>query len=118
MRFIGRWLITTIAIMFAIAFVPGIQVVGGEYMGPIMAALALALVNSTVKPIMRVLSLPVTILSLGLFSLVLNALMLELASYLALNIFNAGIVLSGFGAAFWGAIIISIVSSLLGGLTD
>ena len=74
MRFVGTWITTAIATAAAIAFVPGIEAVGGGYLGPIMCALALALVNATVKPVMQVLSLPLTIVSFGIFALVVNAL--------------------------------------------
>ncbi len=116
MSFIGTWFVTTIATMAAIYLVPGINPVGGNWGAAIMTALALALVNALVKPVMQFLSLPITVLTLGLFSLVINALMLELAGYLAREIFGAGIAISGFGSAFIGAIIISIVSSILGAI--
>ncbi len=54
-----------------------------------------------------------TILTLGIFQLVVNSLMLELASWFSLNLLGAGIVINGFGAAFFGAIVISIVSAIL-----
>ncbi len=114
MEFIGRWAVTSIAVMSAVWLVPGIDTVGGDYAGPIMCALALALVNATLKHILAILSLPITIVTLGLFYLVLNALMLELASYLSREIFHAGISIESFGSAFFGAIIISIVATVVG----
>ncbi|EHF01571.1 MULTISPECIES: phage holin family protein [Olsenella] len=117
MSFLGTWFVTAIATMAAIALVPGIEAVGGSWMGPAMCALMLALVNATVKPVATFFSLPLNFLTLGLFSLVINALMLELASYLSRNVFHAGILISSFGAAFFGAIVISVVASLVGGVT-
>ena len=117
MGFLGTWLVTAVAVGAAIWLVPGIEVVGGAYAAPIFTALFLALVNACVKPVVKVLSLPATILSLGLFSFVINAFMLELAGYLARNITHAGILIDGFGAALLGSIVISIVSSILGGVT-
>ena len=114
MPFIGSWFITAIATAAAIWLVPGIEAVGGTWAGPIFCALALAFVNAVVKPVMTVLSIPITILTLGIFYLVINALMLELASRLSRNIFHAGISIDSFGAAFLGAIVISIVSAILG----
>jgi len=114
MSFIGSWFITAIATAAAIWLVPGIEAVGGTWAGPIFCALALAFVNAVVKPVMTVLSIPITILTLGIFYLVINALMLELASWLSRNIFHAGISIDSFGAAFLGAIVISIVSAILG----
>lgn len=114
MSFIGSWFITAIATAAAIWLIPGIEAVGGTWAGPIFCALALAFVNAVVKPVMTVLSIPITILTLGIFYLVINALMLELASWLSRNIFHAGISIDSFGAAFLGAIVISIVSAILG----
>ena len=114
MSFIGTWFVTAIATAAAIWLVPGIDAVGGAWAGPIFCALALALVNAIVKPVMEILSIPITLLTLGIFCLVINALMLELASYLSRNVFQAGISISSFGAAFVGAIVISIVSAILG----
>lgn len=113
MHFLLIWLSTSIATLAATAIVPGIEAIGGDYMGPIMCALVLALVNASIKPIMKVLSLPITIITLGIFSLVLNALMLELASWLSIGLFDAGIEVASFGSAFFGAIIISIVYSVV-----
>lgn len=116
MGFVGTWFVTAIAVGAAIWLVPGIEVVGGTYAAAIFTALFLALVNAGIKPIVQVLSLPATILTLGLFSFVVNAFMLELASFLARNITHAGILIDGFGAALLGAIVISIVTMLLDGI--
>lgn len=113
MGFIGTWLITTISVGVAIWLIPGIEVIGGAWAAPIFTALFLALVNAIIRPVLQVLSLPITILTLGIFALVINALMLELAGYLSRNITHNGIIVTGFGAAFLGAIVISIVSSIL-----
>ena len=73
LRFVGRWFVIALAVAVAIWLVPGIGLEGGRYEAVIFTALALALINMTIKPIMSVLSLPVTCLTLGLFSLVVNA---------------------------------------------
>lgn len=118
MAFVGSWLVTAVAVAAAAWLVPGIYVVPlGSWVAVILAALLLALVNATVRPVLRVLSLPLTVLTLGLFHLVVNALMLELASWLSLNLFGAGLVVSGFGAAFVGALVISIVSTIMESVT-
>lgn len=114
MEFLGTWLVTSIATCAAIALVPGISAVGGSYLGPIMCALALALVNAIVKPVVQLLSLPLTIVTLGIFYLVVNALMLQLASRLSIDLFGSGITIDSFGAAFMGAIVISIASMVIG----
>ncbi|WP_168164011.1 phage holin family protein [Olsenella sp. HMSC062G07] len=117
MGFIGRWVVTAVATLVAVWLVPGIEAVGGAYLGPAMFALALALVNATVRPVVELLSLPLTILTLGIFYLVINAIMLELASYLSREIFHAGITIGSFGSALVGAVIISVVALLVGGAT-
>ncbi len=116
MEFIGTWLVGAIAVGVSVWLVPGIEAVGGAYAGPIFTALFLAIVNACIKPVLKVLGLPFTILTLGLFSLVINAFMLELASFLSRNITHSGIAINSFGAAFIGAIIISIVTMILGGI--
>lgn len=114
MEFLGTWLVTSIATFAAIALVPGISAVGGSYLGPIMCALSLALVNAIVKPVVQMLSLPLTVVTLGIFYLVINALMLRLASRLSLDLFGSGIRIDSFGDAFVGAIVISIASMVIG----
>ena len=113
MRFLKRWFVCALAIALAIYLVPGIVPLGDTVKSAIFAALALALVNATIKPIMKVLSLPLTILSLGVFSLVVNAVALEIASWLSVSVFGLGIYCTSFGAAFWGALVISVVSAIL-----
>lgn len=113
MEFLITWFVTSIATAVAIALVPGIEAVGGSLLGPIMCALALALVNAIVKPIIEVLSLPLTVVTMGIFYLVINALMLELASSVSLSLFGSGISISGFGSAFLGAIVISLASMVV-----
>ena len=114
MEFLGTWLVTSIATAAAIALVPGIRAVGGSYLGPMMCALALALVNAIVKPVVEVLSLPLTIVTLGIFYLVINAMMLNLASGLSVSLFGSGIEIDSFGAAMMGAIVISLASMIIG----
>lgn len=114
MEFLGTWLVTSIATAAAIALVPGIRAVGGSYLGPIMCALALALVNAIVKPVVEVLSLPLTVVTLGIFYLVINAMMLNLASGLSISLFGSGIEIDSFGAAMMGAIVISLASMIIG----
>ena len=97
MGFIGSWLSTAIATAVAIWIVPGTEAVGGSWAAPIFTALVLGILNATVKPVLKVLSFPVTVLTLGIFSLVVNAVVLELASFFSRNIFHAGIYVSSFG---------------------
>ena len=75
--------------------------------------LFLNIVDSLVKPLLTVISLPLTIITLGIFQLVVNSFMLELASYLSVNLLGAGISIAGFGSAFMGSILVSIMRSIL-----
>ena len=118
MNFIIRWLVTAIAVGVAVWLVPGIDIVGGTsaWVGIALFALVLSLVNISIKPIMQALSLPVTILTLGIFYLVVNTLMLYIAAWLANDIFQVGFAIATFGSAFVASIVISIVSGIVNSL--
>lgn len=110
--FLQRWLINTLAVLVASYIVPGIS-----YTKPIdlfVAALILGILNAFIRPILWFLSLPLLLVTLGLFMLVINALLLLLASWL---VGESHFHVDGFWSAFWGALIISIVSLVLNSLT-
>ncbi|MBO4365814.1 MAG: phage holin family protein [Eggerthellaceae bacterium] len=111
MNFILRWIACAIAVGLAVFLVPGISIIGGGWASVVFTALFLALINASIKPLLQALSLPISILTLGIFALIVNALMLELASWLASGIFGAGLNISSFASAFFASIIISIVSA-------
>lgn len=102
---ITRWLIITVAILLASQFVPGIHV--DKLSTAVIAAGVLGLINVFIRPIFIVLTLPLSILTLGLFYFCINALMLKLAAY-----FVSGFEVKSFFAAFFGSLIISLVSWL------
>ena len=79
---------------------------------------SLNIVDSLVKPFLTVISLPLTIITLGIFQLVVNSFMLELASYLSVNLLGAGISIAGFGSAFMGSILVSIMRSILDSIAE
>lgn len=119
MNFLVRWIITAIGVGAAVWLIPGINTIGANSTISVFAmALVLALVNISIKPVLKVLSMPITILTLGLFYLVLNACLLELAAWAALNIFGSGIAISSFGSALLGSIVISIVSAITSSIWD
>lgn len=120
MTFVLNWIFTSIAIAFAAWIVPGIEPFGpyAAWMCFLFTGLFLGIVNSLVKPVVSVLSLPVTLLTLGIFQLVVNGFMLELASWLSVNLVGAGISIDGFFSAFMGAIIVSIGCAILGVARD
>jgi putative membrane protein len=98
---ITRWLIITAAILIASSLVPGIQV--DSVLTAILAAGVLGLINVFIKPVLLILTLPLSILTLGVFTFFINALLLELVSY-----FVNGFRIDGFLSAFLGALIISV----------
>jgi putative membrane protein len=101
-----RWIIMTVAVLIAASIIPGFQI--ASPLTAFIAAVLLSLLNAFVRPILILLTLPITLLTLGLFTFVINGLLVALVAYL-LNGFN----ISGFGAAFLGALVISIVGTLL-----
>ncbi len=111
-----RWLISSLSLFAAAYLVPGIRAEGNAVTVFIVMAVILGLINVTLKPILILLSLPITILTLGLFMLVVNALMLWFASAIAVKLFNIGFYVDGFGSAFLGALIVSVVSMILSAL--
>ncbi|MEW6601798.1 MAG: phage holin family protein [Nitrospirota bacterium] len=116
MDILKRWLISSLSLFAAAWLVPGIRAEGNTLAVYFGMAIILGLINLTVKPILTLLSLPITILSLGLFMLVVNAIMLWLASAIAVGLFNIGFYVDGFWPAFLGALIVSIASMILSSL--
>lgn len=111
MRFLIRLLVTAAALWAAIRLVSGITFTGswGALLG---VALVFGVVNAIVRPVLTFFTFPLLILSLGLFIFVVNALMLWLTSALSRSL-GLGFHVTGFRAAFWGALVVSIVSFLL-----
>ena len=101
-----RWILNAIALGVASAIVPGIEAAG---VGPLfVAALVLGILNSLLRPILLLVTLPINLLTLGLFTFVINAFMLMLAGSLV-----KGFAVAGFGSALVGALVLSLVSMLL-----
>jgi putative membrane protein len=100
-----RTLIIMLGLYLASALIPGVHIVGTGSM--IIAALLLCLVNGIIRPIAFVLTLPITVVTLGLFLLVLNAAMFGLVAAML-----DGFVVDGFWSAIFGAIIVSITSTI------
>jgi len=110
-RLILRVLINAAALWVAVRFVPGISYTGTPLM-LLCVALVFGVVNTIVKPLVILLSLPAVLLTLGLFLLVINALMLWLTGWLSTAL-GLGFQVRGVGAAFLGAIVVSLVAWLL-----
>ncbi len=117
MPILWRTLVNAIAIAAAAYVIPGIHWgqtdyglgESGRYLALALTGLALGLVNAIVKPVLVLISMPVTCLTLGLFIFVINALMLLLVSAIPF----LGFTVDGFWPAFWGALIVSLVSLAL-----
>lgn len=106
MLFLVRLLINAAA-LFAVAYlVPGVHVTG--WVGALVAALVLGIVNAILRPILIILSLPLEILTLGLFTFVINALLFWFVGHLGI-----GLVVDGFWPALFGSIVLWIVSWVL-----
>lgn len=107
-----RWLISTLAIFAAVQLVPGITFVGpGWELG--LIAMIFGLINLALRPLLTILTCPLVILTLGLFGLVINALMLWLTSQIAAGL-GFRFEIDGFWPAFWGSLVISLVTTILG----
>ncbi|MBC8265222.1 MAG: phage holin family protein [Anaerolineales bacterium] len=106
-----RWLINAVALYAAAEFVPGIQADGG-WQVLLFMALIFGLVNALIRPILKFLTCPLIMLTLGLFTLVINALMLQLAAWLGRQ-FGLGFYVRNFWSALLGALVISVVSFVL-----
>lgn len=106
MRLLLNWVLSALAVWIVSHVVPGISVSGP--MAALIAALAIGFINATVGALLKILTFPLTLLTLGLFWFVINAAMLKLASALV-----PGFEVHGFAAALIGAILLSLVSSLL-----
>lgn len=105
MRFVARWVAGTLAIYAVAWLLPGIEI--RSFAAAIWAGLALGLLNAFLRPILIFFTLPATIVTLGLFLLVINAFILYLVGELV-----SGVEIHGFGSAFLGALLISVLSSL------
>ena len=111
--FFQRWIVSTVAVLVA-TFILRERIDYGTWTDLLVATLLLGLLNSFVRPILMLLSLPLLIFTLGLFTIVINAaLLLIVSALLGREHFHV----DGFWSAFWGALIISVVSLLLNSLT-
>ena len=106
MRLLLNWLLSAISLLIVSRLIHGFYV--RDFTAALIAALVIGLVNATLGLILKIITLPLTILTLGIFWLVINALMLIFASN-----FVPGFAVHGFWAAFWGAIVLSLVNMAL-----
>ena len=116
MGFVVRLLVNAAALWVATRLVPGVTYAGGwlPFLG---VALVFGFVNAFIRPVAKLLTFPLIIITLGIFSLVVNGLMLWLTSGLS-GALDLGFHVRGFWAAFFGALVVSIVSTLLSMLVE
>jgi putative membrane protein len=107
MRLLLNWILSALAVWIMSRLVPGIYVSGP--VAALIAALVIGFINATIGALLKILTFPLTLLTLGLFWFVINALMLKLASALL----SPGFQVRTFTAAFIGAIVLSLVNMLL-----
>lgn len=106
MRLLLNWLLSTVALLIVARLVPGVEING--FGTALIAALVIGLINATVGWFLKIITFPLTVITLGIFWIVINALMLEIASW-----FVNGFHIRSFWAAFIGAIVLSLVNMLL-----
>jgi putative membrane protein len=106
LRMLLHWLLSALAIWIVSRVVPGFIVSGAT--AALIAAIVIGLVNATIGLIIKIITFPLTVLTLGLFWLIVNAAMIELAT-----VFVPGFHVLNFWSAFWGGIVLSLVNMLL-----
>jgi len=107
MRLLLNWLLSAVALLVVSYLIPGFHVEG--FKAALIAAIVIGLINATLGLLLKLVTLPLTLLTLGIFWWVINALMLMLAS----SLLAPGFAVSGFFAAFLGAIVLSLVNMVL-----
>lgn len=108
---IARWVLNALALYIVARILPGIHLT--DFGSALVAVVIIGLVNALIKPILFLLTLPVTVITFGLFALVLNALMLMLASSV-----TPGFKIDGFATALLGSILLSIITTILHSLVQ
>ena len=118
MKFILRWAINTVALYVAIILLPHYITLQGTWVSIIWLALIFGLVNAILRPPFKVLSCLLIILTLGLFTLVINTLLFALTFWISNNVVSLGITLAQpwFWSAFLGSLVVTIVGGILSGL--
>jgi putative membrane protein len=113
MKLLLRWLITAVSLYVAVLIVPGITVEGNAWIAFTIMALVLGLVNAIIRPVLKLLSCGLIVLTLGLFVFVINAGTFMLASWISQHWLNIGFYVENFWSALLGSIIVSFVSIIL-----
>ena len=110
-KFFVRWAINAVALFVAVLIVPGIQF-NGAWTGILWLALIFGLLNALLRPLLKFLTCPLILLTLGLFTIVVNTVILLLANSIG-QAFDLGLTIDGFWPALLGSLVISIVSVIM-----
>ncbi len=108
MDFIVKIIISTLAVLISAWLLPGVEIVGNSFFTALIVAAVLAFLNAIVKPIMIILTIPITVVTLGFFLLIINAIIILIASSLV-----DGFIVRGFWWALLFSLILSVVTSIL-----
>ncbi len=111
-RFLIRWLINAVALYAAVALVPGIHPQSANWLSFVWMALIFGVVNALFSPLLKLLTCPLILLTLGLFTLVINTVLFALAGYVG-TAFGVGFLVDGLWSAFLGSLVVSVVSVVL-----
>ncbi len=112
-RFLLRLVVNAIALYAAVKIVPGVHPQSAHWYAYLWLALIFGVVNALLRPVLKLLTCPLIILTLGLFTLLINASMFALAGWIGAH-FGVGFTVDGFWAAFWGSVVTSVVAIVLG----
>jgi putative membrane protein len=110
-KFLVRWGINAVALYAAVWIVPGIEF-RGDWTGVLWLALIFGLLNALVRPLLKFLTCPLIILTMGLFTIIINTVMLLLTSYVG-QALGIGLTVDGFWTAVLGSLVISVVSIIM-----
>jgi len=106
MRMLLQWLLSAIAILMVAHYVPGFRVSG--FVVALIAAVVIGLINGTLGIVLKIFTFPLSIVTFGIFLLVINALMLKLAAA-----FLPGFTIDGFWPAFWAAVLLALINMVI-----
>ena len=110
MKLLIKWICYALAIVFIAWLLPGIEV--SDFISALLVAVVLGLINVFLKPLLFIITLPINIITLGLFSLIINAFLLWLAGYV-----SPGFEVDGFWSALFGSIILSVLSTAINSMS-
>ena len=111
-RFLLRWLINAVGLFVAIRFVPGIEAQSENWLSIIVLALIFGVINALLNPLLKFLTCPLIILTLGLFTIVINTVLFWLAGRVG-EMFGVGFYVDGWLPALLGSLVVSVISIIL-----